>query len=112
MRIKQGETKSFVFYSYEAGSTTPILDEPADIVFTAVKEDDCCNSHRISKKLGAGISFDTETGQYTLSFEPSDTINLPAGNYPFDIKIKRGNAQYFIVKQGAMNIDRAYTGVI
>ena len=112
MKIKQGETKGFVFYTHEVGSDTPILDAPADMVFTATKEGQCCEAVKLTKKLNAGISFEPTTGQYTLQFEPNDTINLPSGNYAFDIKIKRGNKQYFIIGQGYLNIEKSYTGVI
>lgn len=111
MNIKQGATKNFTFSIYRQDGTGPILNTPSDIVFTAVKDNRCC-SKIITKKLGAGIAFDAETGLYTLEFAPEDTINLPAGNYPFDIKIKRDNAQYFIASRGNLVIEKSYTGII
>lgn len=111
MKIKQGADKSFKFYVYRKGSTSPVLDAPQALVFTAVKEK-CCGNVILKKSLGEGITFDAETGKYTLNFVPSDTINLPVGNYPFDIKIKRANTQYFIVAEGNLAIQKSYTGVI
>ena len=111
MKIKQGADKSFKFYVYRKGSTTPVLEEPQALVFTAVKEK-CCGTVILKKSLDDGITFDSETGKYTLTFSPADTINLPVGNYPFDIKIKRANTQYFIVAEGNLAIQKSYTGVI
>lgn len=111
MLIKQGANKNFKFYVVRRGETTPILAPPEAIVFTAVKKD-CCGSSVLRKSLGDGIAFDQTTGKYTLSFVPADTINLPVGNYGFDIKIKRSGGQYFVVNQGFLKIEKSYTGVI
>lgn len=112
MRIKQGENRNYIFYTYPYGSQSPILDVPNDVVFTAKYRAKCGESFGVVKTLGSGITFDAETGKYSMKFVPEDTINLPPGNYDFDIKIKRANSQYFIVRQGYMTIDKAYTGVI
>lgn len=112
MRIKQGESKNYIFYSYPYGSQSPILDAPTDIVFTAKYRAKCGESFGVTKALGSGITFDPETGKYSMKFVPEDTINLPIGNYDFDIKIKRGQSQFFIIKQGYMAIEKSYTGVI
>lgn len=112
MRIKQGESKNYCFYTYPYGSQSPILDEPTDVVFTATFRGQCGQKFGITKSLGSGITFDIETGKYLMKFAPEDTINLPVGNYDFDIKIKRLNAQFFIVKKGYMTIEKSYTGVI
>lgn len=111
MKIKQGANKNFKFYVYNRGSTTPILDAPTDIVFTATQCEYCLR-RILQKSLGNGIEFDSTTGKYSLIFEPQDTINLEPGNYPFDIKIKRGDAQYFVVNQGYLKVQKSYTGVI
>ena len=111
MKIKQGANKNFKFYVYQKGSTNPVLSRPANIVMTAKKEN-CCGAVVLTKSLDNGISFDGTTGKYTLAFVPEDTINLQIGNYPFDIKIKRENAQYFVVAQGWLKIEKSYTGVI
>lgn len=112
MRIKQGENKNYIFYSYPYGSQSPILDAPTDIVFTAEFKGTCGQSFGVKKSLGDGITFDAETGKYSMKFNPEDTINLPVGKYDFDIKIKRGQSQFFIIKQGYMTIEKSYTGVI
>lgn len=112
MRIKQGESKNYIFYSYPYGSQSPILDTPDDIVFTAETHGTCGKLFTLQKSLGKGITFDSETGKYSMKFVPEDTINLPTGKYDFDIKIKRGQSQFFIIKQGYMVIEQSYTGVI
>lgn len=112
MRIKQGENKNYIFYSYPYGSQTPILEAPTDIVFTAQYRGECGRSFGIAKALGKGITFDQDTGKYSMKFVPEDTINLPVGKYDFDLKIKRGQSQFFIIKQGYLNIEKSYTGVI
>lgn len=113
MRIKQGESKKYTFFSYTQGTPTPILDTPDDIVFTAKTHGaKCGNVFTIVKSLNTGITFDPTNGKYTMRFVPEDTINLPIGNYDFDIKIKREPEQYFIVKQGYLTIEQSYTGVI
>lgn len=111
MKIKQGANKNFKFYVYAKGSSDPILVRPTNIVMTAKKEN-CCGAIVLTKSLDNGITFDEATGKYTLAFVPEDTINLQIGNYPFDIKIKRGDAQYFVVAQGWLKIEKSYTGVI
>lgn len=111
MKIKQGANKNFKFYVVQKGSSTPNKTAPEAIVFTAVKEN-CCGQSTLAKSLGNGISFDPETGKYVLAFVPGDTINLPVGNYAFDIKIKRPGSQYFVVNQGYLKIEKSYTGVI
>ena len=111
MKLKQGANKNFKFFVYGRGSTTPALDRPQDIVFTAIKSTEC-PENVLQKKLDDGIIFDETTGKYLLSFVPYDTINLPPGNYPFDIKIKRADMQYFVVAQGWLKIEKSYTGVI
>ena len=111
MNIKQGATKNFKFFVYERGGTTPILNKPDGIVFTAEQVNQC-QTAVIRKELDAGITFDEETGKYTLCFVPEDTINLPPGNYGFDIKIKRSGSQYFVINQGYLKIIKSYTGVI
>lgn len=112
MRIKQGESKNYGFYSYPYGSQSPILEAPADIVFTAKFRGGCGQSFGLTKSLGDGITFDSETGKFSMKFVPQDTINLPVGKYDFDLKIKRGQSQFFIIKQGYLNIEKSYTGVI
>lgn len=113
MQIKQGANKNFKFYVYVKGANQPNLQEPLDIVFTAVKGNSCgCGQAVIRKSLGQGISFDEETGKYLLAFVPEDTISLEPGNYSFDIKIARANLQYFVVNQGYLQIKKAYTGLI
>lgn len=111
MEIKQGADKTFAFYVFNKAGAV-VLDEPSDIVFTAIKKTDCANCSRLVKILGDGIMFDSETGKYTMLFYPEDTINLEPGAYPFDIKIKRAGKQYFVVKQGSLKIAKSYTGVI
>lgn len=112
MLLKQGESKKYTFFSYTQGTPTPILDAPDDIVFTAKYRAKCGETFTITKKLNDGITFDAESGKYTMKFNPEDTINLPTGNYDFDIKIKRAPEQYFIVKLGRLTIEQSYTGVI
>jgi hypothetical protein len=111
MNIKQGANKNYKFYVYQRGEQTPIVARPEQIVFTAQLANGC-QTHKLTKTLGSGISFDSTTGKYTLAFVPADTINLPPGNYGFDIKIKRGGGQYFVVNQGYLKIEKSYTGVI
>lgn len=111
MQIKQGADKTFAFYVYNQSGEV-VKDEPSDIVFTAENELPCGAVKTIKKSLGNGIALDGETGKYTLTFVPADTINLPTGAYPFDIKIKRAGKQYFVVKQGFLKIVKSYTGVI
>lgn len=111
MQIKQGADKTFAFYVYNQAGTV-VLDAPNDIVFTAIRQTECANCQTIEKRLNNGIDFDGETGKYTLTFYPEDTINLAPGAYPFDIKIKRAGKQYFVVKEGTLKIVKSYTGVI
>lgn len=111
MRIKQGANKNFKFYVYERGGKTPVLARPQEIVFTAIRSTEC-QENVLQKSLDNGITFDDTTGKYVLAFIPNDTINLPPGNYPFDIKIKRADTQYFVVAQGWLKIEKSYTGVI
>lgn len=111
MNIKQGADKVFAFYVYnQAGEV--VLEEPENIVFTAVQQLPCGNQVEIQKELNNGIVFNGENGKYRLSFVPEDTINLKTGGYPFDIKIKRAGKQYFVVKEGMLKIVKSYTGVI
>ena len=112
MIVKQGANKNFKFYVYQRGGTTPITNKPEGLVFTAEKRGTCGCEIVLTKTLDNGISFDEETGKYVLSFVPEDTINLPPGNYGFDIKIKRSGGQYFVVNQGYLKIEKSYTGVI
>ena len=111
MNIKQGENKSFKFQILNKNgdvNTEPV----SDIVFTAENDLPCGNTTKIVKRLGNGIVFDTETHYYLMSFNPNDTINAPAGNYAFDIKVRRSDMQYFVLAKGALTIIKSYTGVI
>lgn len=110
MIIKQGSDKTYIFYIYDAGGNL-IKTAPADIQFTAA----CPNNPNQSvlvKKWQKGITLDTETGKYTMTVDSQDTINLPPAKYPFDIKIKRANRQFFVVLSGVMDIRQSYTGEI
>lgn len=110
MIIKQGADKTYIFYIHDAGGNT-IKTPPTDIQFTAA----CPNNPYQSvvvKSWQKGITLDTETGKYTLVMNSEDTINLPPAKYPFDIKIKRSNRQYFVVLSGVMDIRQSYTGEI
>ncbi len=111
MQIKQGADKAFAFYVYNKAGEV-VLTAPTDIVFTAIRQVECANCQKLTKRLGNGIHFDAETGKYTMTFYPEDTIGLEPGAYPFDIKIKRAGKQYFVVKQGSLKIAKSYTGVI
>lgn len=111
MNIKQGENKSFKFQILNQNGD-PNEDVVSDIVFTAEKTMPCGKSVKIVKRLNDGIVFDPETFYYLMSFEPDDTINIDAGNYPFDIKVKRSNLQYFVLVEGNLKIVKSYTGVI
>ena len=112
MNIKQGANKNFKFFVVLRGETTPIKAAPEAIVFAAERRNPCGQETVLTKSLGNGIAFDSNTGKYTLSFVPEDTINLPPGNYGFDIKIKRSGGQYFVINQGYLKIEKSYTGVI
>ena len=113
MQIKQGANKNFKFYVYTKGSQTPNLQTPRNIVFTALKNNGCgCGEIILQKSLNNGITFDPETGKYTLAFLPEDTIGIEPGNYAFDIKIARANLQYFVANQGYLKIKKSYTGLI
>lgn len=111
MEIKQGADKTFAFYVYNKAGQV-VLDEPSNVVFTAIRNVECANCQKLQKILNDGIEFDGETGKYTMAFYPEDTISLEPGAYPFDIKIKRAGKQYFIVKSGTLKIAKSYTGVI
>ena len=111
MNIKQGADKTFSFFVYNWNGEI-VKEKPANVVFTAVRRIECANCQKIEKKLGNGIEFDQASGKYRIIFYPEDTIGLETGVYPFDIKIKRANRQYFIVKSGALKIVKSYTGVI
>ena len=108
MIIKQGADKTYIFYIYDAGGNL-IKAAPSDIQFTAV----CPNNPRqevLVKKWQKGITLDEETGKYTMTVNSEDTLNLPPNKYPFDIKIKRYNRQFFVVMSGVMEIRLSYTG--
>ena len=111
MKIKQGENKSFKFQIVNSEGT-PSQEVVADMVFTAEKTMPCGENVKIVKRLGNGIQFNPETYYYTMSFTPQDTINVNSGAYPFDIKVKRGNLQYFVLLEGQLKIIKSYTGVI
>lgn len=111
MQIKQGADKAFAFYVYDQTGEV-VKTAPQNLVFTAQLKTDCANCSKIQKMLNSGITLDEETGKYTLTFAPEDTISLAPGAYPFDIKIKRAGKQYFIVKQGILKVAKSYTGVI
>ena len=111
MNIKQGEDKSFKFQILNQNGD-PNEDVVSDIVFTAEYELPCGQTTKIVKKLNDGIIFDAETFYYLMNFEPEDTINAPVGNYPFDIKVRRSNLQYFVLAKGDLKIIKSYTGVI
>lgn len=113
MQIKQGANKNFKFFVYVKGSQTPNLQPPRNVVFTAQKTANCgCGEIVLQKSLNNGITFNSETGKYTLAFLPEDTIGIEPGNYAFDIKIARADLQYFVVNQGYLKITKAYTGLI
>lgn len=108
MIIKQGSDKTYIFYIYDAGGNL-VKTAPADIQFTAA----CPNNAKqpvLVKALNKGITFDAETGKYTMSMESTDTLTLPPAKYPFDIKVKRGNRQFFVVMSGVMEVRISYTG--
>lgn len=111
MNIKQGEDKSFKFQILNQNGD-PNEDVVSDIVFTAEYELPCGQKTQIVKRMGDGIVFDPETFYYLMAFDASDTINAPIGNYPFDIKVKRANLQYFVLAKGEFKIIKSYTGVI
>ena len=108
MIIKQGADKTYIFYIYDAGGNL-LKEPPTDIQFTAT----CPNNPRqpvLVKKWQDGITFDAETGKYTMTIASQETLNLPPNKYPFDIKIKRINRQFFVVMSGVMDIRLSYTG--
>lgn len=111
MNIKQGEDKSFKFQILTPEGE-PVEQVVNDIVFTAKKTLPCGASIDIVKKLGDGITFDEETSYYLMKFEPSDTISVTPGAYPFDIKVRRINLQYFVLIEGTLKVIKSYTGVI
>jgi len=108
MIIKQGADKTYIFYIYNTDGDV-VKSAPADIQFTAV----CPNNPRqpvLIKSWQKGITLDTETGKYTMIINSEDTINLPPNEYPFDMKVKRGNKQFFVVMSGTMDIRLSFTG--
>lgn len=111
MNIKQGENKSFKFQILNQNGD-PNEDVVSDIVFTAKQTLPCGQTTIITKGFSNGITFDPETFYYLMAFEPADTINLKPGNYPFDIKVRRENLQYFVLDEGTLKINKSYTGVI
>ena len=111
MNIKQGENKSFKFQILNKNGDVN-EDVVSDIVFTAEYTLPCGQVTKITKRLGQGIIFDPDTAYYLMSFEPDDTINAPVGNYPFDIKVRRENLQYFVLAKGMLKVVKSYTGKI
>lgn len=110
MIIKQGADKVYIFYIYDMGGNL-IKTPPTDIQFTAACPNNPYQSVLV-KSWQKGITLDEETGKYTMTIDSTDTLNLVPAKYPFDIKIKRGNRQYFVVLSGTMDIRQAYTGEI
>lgn len=110
MIIKQGADKLYAFYIKDAGGNI-LKERPSDIVFTVA----CPNNpdaQVLVKSLDNGIELDTETGKYTMTINAQDTIGLPVATFPFDIKVKRANRQFFVVAQGKVDIRQSYTGII
>lgn len=108
MIIKQGADKTYIFYIYDAGGNI-VKTAPTDLQFTAVCPNNPTQKVLVKRWLD-GITLDAETGKYTMVVDSTDTLNLPPNQYPFDIKIKRADRQFFIVMSGVMEIRQAYTG--
>lgn len=108
MIIKQGADKTYIFYIYNSDGEI-VKTAPTDIQFTAV----CPDNPRqpvLIKSWQKGITLDEQTGKYTMIINSEDTLGLPPNIYPFDIKVKRINKQFFVVMSGVMDIRISYTG--
>lgn len=92
VKIMRSETAPFRFIR-----TTEEL--PDDIFFT-VKKDYRDRDFVLQKRLSdGGIVFDSEDGHYHFTILPEDTDSLEFGSYDFDLKIKDGiNEEYLIPK--------------
>ena len=63
----------------------PIPSQAPAVYFTV--KNNISNKNAVLQKTIEDMTFNTETGYYTFTIEPSDTDNLPPGHYDFDIEI-------------------------
>lgn len=94
IRFTRGDTYFFKFARVD--SDGEVITTAANAVYFTVK-DSFTKPRAIFQKTLADMTFDAE-GQYHVEIEPSDTEELPFGNYVYDIEITSGSYVKTIAK--------------
>lgn len=91
----RGDTLSF-------GMEFEDLDQDLTSAYFSVKKSYSDSSYTLQKSLGSGIT-KVETGKYRVRVAPSDTANVDAGNYFYDLQVS-ANSDVFTILRGMLTI--------
>ena len=94
LRFFRGDTHTLKVYVMDDGE---IFDLSSYTAVLSVKKEftDAVYQFQLS---GADVSYDTAAGLITFSFGPSDTENMSADTYLYDVQISDGTATYTILQ--------------
>lgn len=119
IRIVQGDT--FVFdvfatrYDAVTGLDVPVPDIEK-VWFTVKRNKRDLDSDAILKHDSTDSSqqvriVNLEGGQIRIKIMPSDTVNLPASYYPYDVKVRESDSDHTVstVEKGYIELSRAST---
>ena len=83
------------------------MEQDLDSAYFSIKSSLSSNDYIVQKSLNDGIS-KISTELYTVRLAPSDTQNLEAGQYYYDLQIGV-NSDIFTVLRGVINIEADVT---
>lgn len=102
MEITRGDYKRFNVIRKTKSNNETIMEKPNYMFFT-VKRNNYTNDYVIQKTLDDGITFDEQTGYYTIEVNAVDTNDLDYGEYKYDIEVITDNKPKTI-KKGVFEI--------
>lgn len=86
LSIIRGDDCAILFKRIDKETKEVIKTVPEKVYFTVKKN--CCDDEVVfQKKLDDGISFDSESGVYTVTINRNDTCEMMYFGYSYDIEI-------------------------
>lgn len=88
LKHTRGDTGSIQVVSIELEDGTPYTMQPGDVLTLTVRQRPVASSQALIEKSSSTT---------TITLEPEDTANIPAGKYSADIELRMANGDIFTI---------------
>lgn len=107
LKITRGDTAMYAI-DLRAANGGVIGNVDNITMYFTVKDNPKSTPYKFQKKTGNGITYSTEDSKYHLVISPTDTAELPYGEYFYDITVKKSTDRFTVLK-GKFTIDYEVT---